>query len=67
MVEVYEAENEKLGSRYAIKVFTLDHGDVEFLRKRFHVEGRFLARLDHPRIVRVYDMDVDAATGCPTT
>lgn len=65
MAEVYEVENEKLGSRYAMKVFTLDHGDVEFLRKRFHVEGRLLARLDHPRIVRVYDMDVDAATGLP--
>lgn len=65
MAEVYEVENEKLGSRYAMKVFTLDHGDVEFLKKRFHVEGRLLARLDHPRIVRVYDMDVDVATGLP--
>lgn len=65
MAEVYEVENEKLGSRYAMKVFTLDHGDIEFLKKRFQVEGRLLARLDHPRIVRVYDMDVDAATGLP--
>jgi len=65
MAEVYEVENVKLGARYAMKVFTLDHGDVEFLRKRFHVEGRLLARLDHPRIVRVIDMDVDAATGLP--
>ena len=65
MAEVYEVENEKLGSRYAMKVFTLDHGDVEFLKKRFQVEGRLLARLDHPRIVRVYDMDVDSATGLP--
>lgn len=65
MAEVYEVENEKLGSRYAMKAFTLDHGDVEFLKKRFQVEGRLLARLDHPRIVRVYDMDVDAATGLP--
>lgn len=63
MAEVYEVENEKLGSHYAMKVFTLDHGDVEFLKKRFQVEGRLLARLDHPRIVRVYDMDVDASTG----
>ena len=65
MAEVYEVENEKLGSRYAMKVFTLDHGDIEFLKKRFQVEGRLLARLDHPRIVRVYDMDVDAETGLP--
>ena len=60
MAEVYEVENERLGARFALKAFTLDHGEVEFLRKRFHVEGRLLARLSHPRIVRVYDMDVDA-------
>ena len=65
MAEVYEVENERLGARFALKVFTLDHGDVEFLRKRFRVEGRLLARLNHPRIVRVYDMDVDAETGNP--
>jgi len=63
MAEVYEVDNERLGARFALKAFTLDHGDVEFLRKRFQVEGRLLARLSHPRIVRVYDMDVDAATG----
>ena len=65
MAEVYEVENERLGARFALKAFTLDHGDVEFLRKRFHVEGRLLARLSHPRIVRVYDMDIDAGSGLP--
>ena len=65
MAEVYEVENERLGARFALKAFTLDHGEVEFLRKRFQVEGRLLARLSHPRIVRVYDMDVDAETGLP--
>ena len=65
MAEVYEVENERLGARFALKAFTLDHGDVEFLRKRFRVEGRLLARLDHPRIVRVYDMGLDDATGLP--
>ena len=63
MAEVYEVENERLGARFALKAFTLDHGEVEFLRKRFRVEGRLLARLAHPRIVRVYDMDIDPATG----
>lgn len=63
MAEVYEVENERLGARFALKAFTLDHGDVDFLKRRFSVEGRLLARLSHPRIVRVYDMDVDAATG----
>ena len=63
MAEVYEVENERLGARFALKAFTLDHGDVDFLRRRFSVEGRLLARLSHPRIVRVYDMDVDPASG----
>ena len=65
MAEVYEVENERLGAHFALKAFTLDHGEVEFLRKRFQVEGRLLARLSHPRIVRVYDMDVDAESGLP--
>ncbi len=65
MDEVYEVENERLGARFALGAFTLDHGEVEFLRKRFHVEGRLLAHLSHPRIVHVYDMDVDAETGLP--
>lgn len=65
MAEVYEVENERLGARFALKAFTLDHGEVEFLRRRFQVEGRLLARLSHPRIVRVYDMGVDDATGLP--
>ena len=65
MAEVYEVENERIGARFALKAFTLDHGEVEFLRKRFQVEGRLLARLSHPRIVRVYDMDVDSETGLP--
>ena len=56
MAEVYEVENERLGAHFAL---------VEFLRKRFQVEGRLLARLSHPRIVRVYDMDVDAESGLP--
>ena len=65
MAEVYEVENERLGARFALKAFTLDHGDVDFLTRRFRVEGRLLARLAHPRIVRVYDMDVDPVSGRP--
>ena len=65
MAEVYEVENERLGAHFALKAFTLDHGEVDFLRKRFQVEGRLLARLSHPRIVRVYDMGVDDASGLP--
>lgn len=56
MGEVYEAEHVRLGVAYAIKVFPLEGRDAAFLTKRFLAEGRLLARLDHPRIVRVHDM-----------
>ncbi|MCQ2390397.1 MAG: serine/threonine protein kinase [Kiritimatiellae bacterium] len=65
MGAVYEVAHEKLGVHYALKTFTLDHGNVDFMRERFLAEGRVLARLRHPNLVRVFDLDVDAATGTP--
>ena len=62
MGAVYEVVHEKLGVHYALKTFTLDHGHVELLKERFLAEGRILARLHHPRLVRVFDLDVDSAT-----
>ena len=58
MGSVYEVEHVRLGVRYAMKVFAAEGKDAAFLRKRFLAEGKILARLSHPRIVRVYDMDV---------
>ena len=58
MGSVYAVEHVRLGVRYAMKVFAAEGRDSEFLRKRFLAEGKILARLSHPRIVRVYDMDV---------
>jgi len=55
---VYEAEHVRLGTRCALKTFTLAGEDADLFRKRFLAEGRLLARLNHPRIVRVHDMDV---------
>ncbi len=65
MAEVYEVEDVELGSRYALKLFTYARGEEESARARFFTEGRLLAKLDHPRLVRVYDLGEDAATGRP--
>ena len=63
MGAVYEVEHVKLGVRYALKTYTLDHGEVELFRKRFLAEGKMLARLDHPNLVKVFDLDIDETTG----
>ena len=57
---VYEVVHTKLGVNYALKTFTLDDGDADNFRQRFLAEGKVLARLSHPNIVRVFDMDVVA-------
>ena len=64
MSEVYEVENPRLGSRHAVKLYTYPK-DNEDVRRRFEVEGLLLAKLSHPRIVRVTDLGVDEATGRP--
>ena len=63
MGTVYEVEHVELGVRYALKVFTRERGDVESLRRRFRAEGKVLARLQHPNLVRVYDFGEDADRG----
>ena len=65
MAEVYEVEDVGLGSRYALKLFTYARGEEAAARARFFAEGRLLAKLDHPRLVRVYDIGEDATTGHP--
>ena len=64
MSEVYEAEHLRLGSRHAIKFFTYEK-DVDGVKGRFLAEGKLLARLAHPRIVRVTDAGTDPETQQP--
>ena len=65
MADVYEVADARLGARYALKLFTYARGQESAARMRFFAEGRLLAKLAHPRLVRVYDVDEDAATGRP--
>jgi len=65
MGTVYEVEHAQLGVRYALKAFApqTEKGDV--MRKKFLAEGKVLARLRHPHLVRVFDLDIDSESGAP--
>jgi len=63
MSEVYEAVDSRLGSRHALKVYAYPKDDDE-VRRRFVAEGQLLARLCHPRVVRVTDVG-ETADGKP--
>ena len=65
MGTVYEVEHVKLGVRYALKAFDVREGEAELFRTRFAAEGKILARLVHPNVVRVFDLDFDERTGTP--
>ena len=63
MASVYEVEHVALGVHYALKVFTFDADHADLFRRRFSVEGKILARLSHPSLVRVIDLKLDEAVG----
>jgi len=65
MGAVYEVEHTQLGVHYALKAFTLEGGHVDVLKNKFLAEGKVLARLHDPHLVRVFDLNFDEATGTP--
>ena len=63
MGNVYLAEHLIIGKQYALKMLAPEQVTEENWN-RFQIEGKAIARLDHPNIVKVYNMGVDK-TGVP--
>jgi tRNA A-37 threonylcarbamoyl transferase component Bud32 len=55
MGAVYRARDRKLGRTVALKVIRPEKLSAD-LRQRFEIEARVVARLDHPNIVRIFDV-----------
>lgn len=58
MATVYRAYHPAVDRDVAIKVLNAENRDPAFL-KRFHREAQFIARLEHPHILPIYDFVVD--------
>jgi len=56
---VYQARDTDLDRAVAVKVIGAAGPDRDSRLARFRVEGRLLARLDHPNVVRVYEAGDD--------
>jgi serine/threonine-protein kinase len=60
MATVYLAEDTKLGRPVAIKLLADNLAHDDDFRERFMREARLAAQLDHPNVVKVYDVSDDA-------
>src|ERR1700682_1064749 len=60
MADVYDALDVKLQRPVAVKILRPGFAADDGLRRRFEREGRAAARLNHPRVVAVYDTGEDA-------
>jgi serine/threonine protein kinase len=58
MGSVYLCEHMLMKRRAAVKVLPAAKANDEAARERFYREARAVAALDHPNIVRAYDIDV---------
>lgn len=63
MGRVWEVEHFALKVRYALKSYSVAQADEDGAFERFVSEGRVLARMNHPNLVRVFDLGYDAKTG----
>lgn len=57
MGQVFLAEHASMKRRVAIKVLPPDRAENEFTRERFMREARASGQLDHPNLVRAFDVD----------
>jgi serine/threonine protein kinase len=55
---VFLAQHNIIKRDYALKIIRPDKMD-DFSWQRFEIEGRVIAKLDHPNIVKIYDMGID--------
>ena len=62
MATVYRAQDHRLGVARAIKVLLPEYASKDRVRARFEAEARTMAVLDHPNIVRVYDVGATSET-----
>ena len=62
MSTVYEATDELLGRRVAVKLLELDEATLPSAKERFHREAQIAASLNHPHIVTIYDTGIDGTT-----
>lgn len=59
MGQVFLCEHKLMRRRVAVKVLTTAKAGESSALERFHREARAVAALDHPNIVRAYDIDQD--------
>ncbi len=63
LCEVWRAEDQRAGRILALKWLKPAYVADNRLRRRMHREARAVARLEHPHIVRLYDVAEDSGVG----
>jgi len=61
MGDVFEALDRLSGSKRAVKLLRAEYLSDESMRRRFRREGAVLKALDHPALVRLFELGIDDA------